>query len=298
MQLTSILSVLLLLTILHLPSEAAKDRYIEIGTFNIEHLTTNGKNIKQIARVIKDLGLDVVGIEEIEEVAALEKLVGCLDGFKYKITSGNAPIRVGIIYNSSTIDVSQARQITSLTLNKPNTFRPGLSIRAKVKPDGFDFTMAVVHLKSKGGGMEEETDLYRRQQVQCLSDWMDKELLANPKERDIIIVGDFNESLERDPFAPLISRKDMKVLTGDLPPGNISYIGKKGNRRYQSLIDHIILYKGKGGAFEEYKAGSISLLKDYSRKYPDYDTPVPPDGITLVSDHLPVYAVFSTRDND
>ncbi|MBI4777790.1 endonuclease/exonuclease/phosphatase family protein [Candidatus Desantisbacteria bacterium] len=298
MRLASILSSMLLLVILLTPCDAARDKCIEIATFNIEHLTCKGKDIKQIARVIKDLGLDVVGIQEIEDLSALEKLVSYLDGFKYKITSGNAPIHVGIIYNSSTIDVSQTNQITSLILDKPKMLRPGLSVRAKVKPDGFDFTLAVVHLKSKGGASEEKTDLYRKQQIQCLSDWIDTELRANPKEKDIIIVGDFNESLERSPFVPLINRRDVKILTGDLPPGNISYIGKQGNRRYQSLIDHIVLYKGKGGAFEEYKAGSISLLKDYSRKYPNYDIPVSPDGFTAISDHLPVYAVFSTRDND
>ncbi|MFH1860179.1 MAG: endonuclease/exonuclease/phosphatase family protein [bacterium] len=297
MQLKSILASVFLYLILVLPCDAARDTHIEIATFNIEHLTTKGKDIKQIARVIKDLGLDVVGIEEIEEIGALEKLVSYLDGFKYKITSGNAPIRVGVIYNSSTIDVTQTSEITSLTLNNTNMFRPGLRIRAKVKPDGFDFTMAVVHLKSKSGG-ESQTDTYRQQQIKCLSDWMDTELRANHKERDIIIVGDFNESIERAPFASLSRRKDVKILTGDLPPGNISYIGKEGNRRNQSLIDHIILYKGKGGALEEYKPGSISLLKDYSRKYPDYDIPVQPDGITAISDHLPVYAVFSTKDND
>ncbi|MBU0702046.1 hypothetical protein KKE26_12290 [bacterium] len=297
MQLKSILASLFLCLILVLPCDAARDKYIEIATFNIEHLTTKGKNIKQIARVIKDLGLDVVGIEEIEDVKALEKLISYLDGFKYKISSGNAPIRVGIIYNSSTIDVSQTSQISSLTLNNPKMFRPGLRIRAKVKPDGFDFTFAVVHLKSKNGG-ERQTDPYRRQQIQCLSNWMDAELQRNPKERDIIIVGDFNELIERAPFTPLIRRKDVKILTGDLPPGNISYIGKEGNRRYQSLIDHIILYKGKGGSLDEYKHGSISLLKNYSKKYPNYDIPVPPNGITAVSDHLPVYAVFSTKDND
>lgn len=297
MRLALILASLLHLVILLSSCDAARDKYIEIGTFNIEHLTTKGKDIKQIARVIKDLGLDVVGIEEIEEIKAIEELVSYLDGFKYKITGGNAPIRVGIIYNSSTIDVSQTREIMSLALNNTKMFRPGLRIRAKVKPNGFDFIMAVVHLKSKSGG-ETATDLYRHQQIQCLSDWMDKELQSNPKERDIIIVGDFNESMERFPFAPLSQRRDVKILTGELVPGNISYIGKKGNRRNQSLIDHIILYKGKGGALEEYKAGSIGLLKDYSQKYLNYDTPVPPDGVTLISDHLPVYAVFSTRDND
>lgn len=277
------------------PCEAARPQYIEIATFNIENLAAKGKDMKQIARIIKDLGLEIVGIEEIVEPKALDELVKYLDGFKYKITGGTAPIHVGIIYNSSVIDVSEVSEIKTLTLNNEKKFRPGLRIKAKVKPDGFDFILAVVHLKSKVG--EKDTDSYRKQQIQCLSNWMDKELQAHPLEKDIIILGDFNETLERNPFVPLSRRKDIKILTGDLVPGSVSYIGKSGQSRNRSLIDHIILYKGKGGCFDEYKPASIGLLKAYD-KYPRYNVPVPPDGSTSISDHVPVYAGFLTKDND
>ncbi|MFH1095951.1 MAG: endonuclease/exonuclease/phosphatase family protein [Candidatus Desantisbacteria bacterium] len=293
-QSTTLISIFLYLILLS-PCEAARQEYIKIATFNIENLTAKGKNMKQIAQIIKYLGLEIVGIEEIVEPKALDELVKYLGGFKYKITGGTAPIHVGIIYNSTVIDISEVSEIKTLTLNNERKFRPGLRIKAKVKPDGFDFILAVVHLKSKVGG--EETDSYRKQQVQCLSNWIDKELQAHPLEKDIIVLGDFNETLERNPFTPLSQRKDIKILTGDLVPGSVSYIGKSGQQKYRSLIDHIILYKGKGGCFDEYKPASIGLLKDYD-KYQGYNVTTPPDGTTLISDHVPVYASFLTKDND
>jgi endonuclease/exonuclease/phosphatase family metal-dependent hydrolase len=277
-----------------LPTDTENNKsYIEIGTFNIEHLRDKGKDIQQIAQVIKDTGVEIMGIQEIEDISAVKKLVKYLDGFKYKIGSRRTNMRIGVIYNSRVIDILERKEIRSLSLFDPERFRAGLQVYAKVKPDGFDFILLVVHLKSKVGG-EKQTDKYRKRQIKCISRWLDKILKDNPYEKDIIIIGDFNEVLWRKPFRSLTKRKDIMILTKNIPRGIVSYIGKEGRRKYQALIDHIIIYKDVG---EEYKSDSISILSNYKHKYPNYDA-CNYEMITYVSDHLPVYASFCIEDND
>jgi len=95
-------------------------------------------------------------------------------------------------------------------------------------------------------------------------------------DKDIIVVGDYNDFLQSGTTKKLGAGKTLQMTTSEPESrGEVSHHG-----HYRSLIDHIGITKGKGAA-EEYIPNTTYVVQGDSN-----------------SDHSPVVASFRNVDND
>ena len=132
-----------------------------------------------------------------------------------------------------------------------------------------------MHLKAF---VDKESEERRREACKKLKDYIDTYLLTGV-EKDIIILGDFNDELEDPPQDNVFQNFLSDSLNYEfLELSNVAVATYIGN--FESSIDHILI---TNNVRNEYNKGLTHVLKidqDFS-KYIDY-----------ISDHRPVLAQF------
>jgi exonuclease III len=261
-----------------------------IGTFNLEWLgdgigdkkPRTSADYMRYAEIIANSGMEVIGVQEVENASAIEKIMKYLPDYKYILGKQGAIQNVGIIYKN-TVNVESLGEYTPLKV-EPGRTRPGLI--AKCKKGNFDWLMMVVHLKSTSGfdntpEKREESFELRKEQAKVLSNWVDS-LVDNSPEHDVFIVGDFNDNPRRNDLviAPLSMDKDVVFLTWDM---------QSCKNKMWDMIDHIVITKS---VKNRYLNGSVHAYNFFSTL-----TEIAAKGL---SDHCPVMAVFDVTapDND
>jgi endonuclease/exonuclease/phosphatase family metal-dependent hydrolase len=271
--------------------QGAPDTTVTIGTFNIEWLGDGASDTKPrtdqecllIADVISRTGADVLGVQEVENDAALRRVTRYLDGYKGYLTDAGIKQNVGLIVRND-VDVQQLGTYDALTLGRRG-LRPGYIVRCT--KGSFDWVMMVVHLKSTSrhdstNQLRDESRQIRTEQVALLKRWSDS-VIAAGKERDVIIVGDFNDFTSRRQNAtltPLLESQSMQFLTGAL---------KSCKNDNWTTIDHVVV---SSSAHQRVMKGSERM--ENTRAF------LQPQMADAVSDHCPVIVRFSTAgpDND
>lgn len=271
--------------------QGAPDTTVTIGTFNIEWLGDGASDMKPrtdsecllIADVIARTGVDVMGVQEVENDAALRRVTRYLDGYTGYLADAGIKQNVGIIVRKG-VDVTPLGTCDALTLGRKG-LRPGYVVRCT--KGSFDWVMMVVHLKSTSrhdstNQLRDESRQIRLEQVALLKKWSDS-VIAAGKERDVIIVGDFNDFTSRRQNAtltPLLESSSMQFLTGAL---------KSCKNDNWTTIDHVVV---STSAQERVMKGSERM--ENTRTF------LQPQMADAVSDHCPVIVRFSTAgpDND
>lgn len=271
--------------------QGAPDNTVNIGTFNVEWLGDGVDDKKPrtdqeyllIADVIARSGVDVLGVQEIENDAALRRVLRYLDGFDGFIADAGIKQNVGVIYRKG-LTVEQRGVYQPLTLGRTG-MRPGLVVHCK--KGAFDWTMMIVHLKSTSrydstNQMRDESRVMRSKQVEMLRAWSDS-LIAVGSEKDVVIVGDFNDFTARRQQAtltPLLESSNMGFLTGTL---------KSCKNDQWTTIDQVVASK----------SARDRLIKG-SERMEDFRSFLEENTADAVSDHCPVLVRFSTvgPDND
>jgi hypothetical protein len=183
---------------------------------------------------------------------------------------------MAILYKSDFISISDPVQLfTDDIWAFP---RPPLVTFVTVRKDNiivFDFILIVVHLKAF---MDEESESRRRKACEKLKYYIDTYLLTG-SEKDIIILGDFNDdlndSLQDNIFSVFLNDSlHYRILTLPLIE-EATYIGDFG-----SSVDHLIITEN---VIEEYNSGFTSVLK-IDEEFLNY--------FSLISDHRPVLSRF------
>lgn len=261
-----------------------------IGTFNLEWLgdgigdkkPRSSANYEKFAEIIANSGMEVIGIQEVENSSAIKKIMKYLPDYKFILGNQGALQNVGLIYKN-TIQVESFEEYTPLKV-EPELTRAGFI--GKCKKGNFDWMIMVVHLKSTSryDDTPEKRQLsfdLRKAQAEVLSDWMDS-LIDNSDERDIFIVGDFNDNPRREDLviAPLSMNTNAVFLTWDM---------QSCKNKMWDMIDHIVITKSIKNRYLE---GSVHAYNFFSTL-----TDKAAEGI---SDHCPVMAVFdvTAEDND
>lgn len=262
---------------------AGSKQTFEIASWNIEHFPKAGSNsIKDVKALIKQLDVDMFGVEEISDSSALNSMLTDLPGWKAVLSSDRysdgSYQKTGILYKSSFISVSNAHNIFE---DDSYAFpRPPLTAFVEVKDTvgvKFDFNIIVLHLKAFSGTSNEER---RRAAIDQLHTYILSEIAAGG-DSDFIVLGDWNDQLN-DPQAEnvfqtiLDDSTNFTFLTAALK-GQYSYISNS----YNSLIDHILI---TADARAEFSAGQTEVL------YLDDILPFYPNE---VSDHRPVVSIFN-----
>lgn len=251
-----------------------------IGTFNIEWLGTKPReeeDYKEIAQVIKDSGAQVLGIEEVSKEAALKKVMKHLPDYGY-ILGKSGGQKVGVIFDKNRVkyNINSIDQIDDAVVS--SGLRAPLLVDMKID-NGFDFTFVVAHLKAMFDPASVEK---RKEQAQKVNEWVQNHLKES-KDKDVILVGDFNDFVGSEALNILDSGDIVHYVTEEAPEGFYS------NIPYGGIIDHGALTTAAGGSEEEYIKGSLRTIDE--TEYKDYQK--------RVSDHKPVlFEVRSDIDND
>lgn len=270
-------------------SRVAYPDQVTVGTFNIEWLGDGVEDMKsrsdddyrRVADVIDRTGADVLGLQEIENTVALERVLRYLPDFTGFVADAGIKQNVGVIFRKG-LSVQQLGVYTPLTVGV-DRLRPGMMLSCR-KGD-FDWIMMVVHLKSTSRAdstdeLRDESRRLRGKQAAMLRSWADSVLRADA-ENDILIVGDLNDfpgRRENATLGPLLASKEMTFLTGAL---------RSCRNPNWYVIDHVIASRS---AQQRFVAGS-EVVNDM-RSYLDARE------ISGVSDHCPVTVRFSTAEPD
>lgn len=260
---------------------------VTIGTFNIQWLGDGDNDLVErssedyriVAEIIKNTGADILALQEIENSKALDRLTTFLPGWKYCIGSSGNSQNAAFLFKE-TITVRCIGEYTPLAL-EANRHRPGLIVECKA--GNFDWIMMAVHFKSTSRYDDtEEKKLKsiadRTKQAEISSLWA-SETLESGNEKDIIILGDFNDSPNdtKDPsLTDLIANKDILFLTDGMK-----------SCKYQSWnsIDHIVV----SVSTETRYIKSSAFMYDINSVVAD---------ASKISDHCPVTAVFDITETD
>lgn len=263
---------------------------VTVGTFNIAWLGDGEKDREKrddedyarIAGVITQMNADIIGLQEIENEAALRKVMRYLDSYACFVGSTARGQNVALLYKEG-VEVQQIYEYMPVAIQKGRN-RPGLV--AHCKKGNFDWTMMVVHLKSTSrydstDDMRQESRETRRLQCSAISQWVDS--VVSTKEKDVIIVGDFNDF-------PL--RKKEPTLTTLLENRHITFITKerkscKDEKLY--AIDHIVASQTAQKRFLVSSDGMINFYASEKKEIAQ-----------KISDHCPVVSTFDivSPDND
>lgn len=263
---------------------------VTVGTFNIAWLGDGEKDREKrddedyarIAGVITQMNADIIGLQEIENEAALRKVMRYLDSYSCFVGSTARGQNVALLFKEG-VEVQQINEYMPVAIQKGRN-RPGLV--AHCKKGNFDWTMMVVHLKSTSrydstDDMRQESRETRRLQCSAISQWVDS--VVSTKEKDVIIVGDFNDF-------PL--RKKEPTLTTLLENRHITFITKerkscKDEKLY--AIDHIVASQTAQKRFLVSSDGMINFYASEKKEIAQ-----------KISDHCPVVSTFDivSPDND
>lgn len=259
---------------------------VTVGTFNMEWLGDGVDDRKpradqdylRIADIVLKSGVDVMGLQEIENETALRKVLRYCDGFDGMVLKGETEQNVGVLWRK-TVDVRPIGAYMPLVV-QPKRSRPGLLVQCK--KDGFDWLMMIVHLKSTSrfdstNQLREESRVVRSRQAEILRAWADS-VLAAGKETDLFIVGDLNDFPTRrsmPTLTALAESSSMRFVTRDLKSCG------KGDR---NAIDHVVA-----------STTAARRLIDGSVRTEDFHAFLDATDADKVSDHCPVVVRFSTR---
>jgi len=261
--------------------EGQADR-LEIATWNIENFPKAGnQTINDVAQIIKDLDIDLIGVQEIASVRSFNELLNQLDGWQGVLsndTYGNGNYqKTAILYKTDFISISAVKNIFE---NDGYAFpRPPLEAYVQIKDlEGvkFDFNIIVLHLKASGGS---ENEARRKEAIKDLTQYIKSEI-AQGVDPDFVVLGDWNDALtdtgSTNVFLPMLNDpQTFMFLTAKLT-NQFSYI----SNTFKSLIDHIMI---TADAQTEYGQGECKVLY-LDRQYLSYPN--------NVSDHRPVMACF------
>lgn len=290
---------------------------IEIGTFNIRFFPCNQdsqmmRDYNIIMRyppeggptdttmlfdILRDLDIEVLAVQEIVDPPLFAEMAKrhLGDNFEFIYAPSNAWQKIGILYDKTEVKlIGEPVIYWELALEKPDRHRPALGAYFKTIPDGFDFHVIVVHLKASPRGLPE-----RQKQWTYLEKILERLPGEEPQDKDIILLGDFNNVSQEgfEEFLPTIKNINYTWIGANDSTYTTSYWMPDWQKQEleRSAIDQIFISDDAG---EEYIKASVKIGgictegRNWIRgEFPDY--------YENISDHCPVFVSFHRMpDND
>lgn len=255
-----------------------------IGTFNIAWLGDGDqdKNPRtdaeylMVADIIAKTNVDVLAVEEVENQAALQKVLRYLDDYEGVVGNGSGKQRVGVVYRKG-VNVKVVGEYLPLQLDRPDRLRPGLIVECS--KGAFSWIQLCVHLKSTSRydstpAMMDESRAWRTRQAQVIRHFADS-VIADGKETDVIVTGDFNDFPGRrnNPTLEALTSCTMKFLNADMR--------SCANPKW-TTIDHVLASP----------TAAARMIPGSARMENMHDYLSTADA-SRVSDHCPVIVAFS-----
>jgi endonuclease/exonuclease/phosphatase family metal-dependent hydrolase len=265
---------------------------ITLATFNVEWLgdgihdtkPRTSADYEKIAKIIYMTNADIIALQEVENDQAMELVSKYLVGYHYYVSGdGEGKQNTAILYNPN-LEIRIVGNYEPLDVKKHRT-RAGLL--SYVKKGNFDFILMDVHLKSTSrydstDELREESYSLRNKQAKVISHWADS-IETNSKEKDVIVLGDFNDNPNRTKhftLEPIVNDTNLSFLTADLHSCK--------NPKWDN-IDNIVVTKTVLPRVIKNSLHQINFYQILSKKEAE-----------SISDHCPVVISFDIKqpDND
>lgn len=233
-----------------------------VGSLELRDEPINEHAMRNTARVIHDLGADVLGVVEAESRPVLkafcDEILPAVGGTPFPhvmLIDGNDErgIDVGLLTSQ---DYPIGRMRSHVDDRVPGTERVLFSRDCPefevLTPNGARVLVMVNHFKSKGFGSKAESDRRRKAQAVRVAE-ICAERLSEGWEH-IAVIGDLNDTPDSDPLKPLIDQSAMKDAF--MHPGfdNGGYKGTYGSCTAANKIDYLLL---SPALFAHVKAGGV-----------------------------------------
>lgn len=251
--------------------------------------------IEHTARVISDVGADVLGVVEVESRPVLRDFNGrMLDATngRYEhvmLIDGNDDrgIDVGVLVRNGW----RVRSIRSHVDDRDDAgvvFSRDCAEYHLRRDDGVELALLVNHFKSKGFGSQEANDRKRRRQARRVA-----EICRGLREEGfehVAVVGDLNDTPDSAPLAPLLAETDLRDVTEHPNFRDDGRPGTFANGTRSNKIDYVLL---SPSLFARVRDGAIFRKGVWGGTngtlFPHYHTITAPH--QAASDHAAIYAV-------
>lgn len=276
------------------------DKKIKIATWNIRHLAGNRLKISlhYIAEILSRF--EIIAITELtENTDDLEKIMDILGPYWKVLYSdvnmdykGNGE-RIAYLYDGRIIEftglAAEADPIRELD-SETGEWRPMLTwwrspYLASFRAGRFDFVMLAAHIRwGEKYHSDQEKLEFRRKALDKLADWIKQRREAkHVKDKDMIVLGDFNIPAIDDPLYAAITKNGLKT--------HDDILGQHGtnlekDKRYDQIFYH------EENAHQVERGGTVDFYSDdYLALYPEdkFQDMTKCKFTYQISDHLPLW---------
>jgi endonuclease/exonuclease/phosphatase family metal-dependent hydrolase len=269
-----------------------------IGWVELKTEPVNELAMQHTAIVIRDVAGDVQAVVEADNRTALKKFSGialeAIGGQPYEhvmLIDGNDDrgIDVALMTRSGYEIVGIASHVDD-TDAQGEIFSRDCPEYTVATPDDERLVMLVNHLKSKGFGSQSSSNKKRRRQARRVAQIYRR--LISEGQTNVIVLGDFNDTPDSAPLAPLLAQTDLRDITTHPSFTSDGRPGTFGNGTKSNKIDYILL---SPALFSRVTGGAIFRKGVWGGKqgtlFPHYPTITRPT--EAASDHAAIYADIS-----
>ncbi|MDH5373525.1 MAG: endonuclease/exonuclease/phosphatase family protein [Acidimicrobiia bacterium] len=217
---------------------------LELRPEPIDHVA-----IQNTARVIDEVGADVLAVVEAENRTALlafnDDVVSAVGGTPYEhvmLIDGNDDrgIDVGLLTRNGFPIGNMRSHVDDRDSRKQRVFSRDCPEYSITTPSGTQLVVLINHLKSKGFGSQARSSARRKAQAERVAE-IYKQLIAGGVEH-VAVVGDLNDSPDSGALAPLLAETKLKDISVHPKFDNGGYPGTYGSCKAKtSKIDYILL---------------------------------------------------------
>jgi endonuclease/exonuclease/phosphatase family metal-dependent hydrolase len=282
---------------------AAPATRVRLGTWNLEFFGNrrdhprSKDDVRKVAAYIAELGIDVLAVQEIGTLEALQELAQLL-GPRWQFVLGTTGMwrdgsggqRVGFLWHDERIELLQAEELLSLPreAEDPQTGKLPLFHRIPVSAvfrtrgaagnGGLDFRAITVHLKADNRRdieqhMRDEMSTRKRiAEMAALGAALAQCLQRQGEDQDVVVLGDFNHVLARERTTETPDeakvRFDLRVPLLEKLPGFARLAPKEPAptiRWFPESIDHVVV---SADLQHEAVAGSVAIHGPFTQGTP------------------------------
>lgn len=232
-----------------------------VGSLELRDEPINEHAMRNTARVINDLGADILGVVEAESRPVLSafnrEILPAIGGDPFRhvmVIDGNDErgIDVGLMSRQGFPIGRMRSHVDDLLANGQPVFSRDCPEFEVATPGGVRVIVMVNHLKSKGYGGKATSDARRKAQSERIAEIYEG-LIAGGDDH-VAVIGDLNDTPDSDPLAPLIGSTSLKDVFEHDAFDDGGYPGTYGGCTAANKIDYMLL---SPALFTKVRAGGV-----------------------------------------
>ncbi|WP_298283960.1 endonuclease/exonuclease/phosphatase family protein [Novosphingobium sp.] len=226
----------------------AKGRADWVGSLELRDEPVNEHAMRNTARVMSDLGADVLGVIEAESRPVLAafnaEVLPAVGGSPFRhvmLIDGNDErgIDVGLMSREGFPIGALRSHVDDRLPNGQPVFSRDCAQFEITTPSGASLLVLVNHLKSKGYGGKAASDAKRKAQAERIAE-IYRSHIANGVQ-NIAIIGDLNDTPDSDPLSPLLQGTDLQDIFAHPAFDDGGYPGTYDLCNAGNKIDYMLL---------------------------------------------------------